>query len=88
LQTYYNSAFTNNVINSIVDGDTLFVADVNGSDIFNWYVYQAATRAGFTEIIFCDEKLYHGGIGSIHCGTNVLRVIPGLGSGDEWWNLS
>ena len=84
--------YTNNVVNSIVDGDTLFVAYVHGPtvgsiNLFNDYVIKAARKVGFTTILTCEERYYHNGDGSIHCGTNVLRRIPVLGSGLEWWNL-
>ena len=74
-------AYTNNVINSLVDGDTLFVANVhgpivNGTNLFNWYVSEAAKRVGFTNVIVCEERAYHNWKGSIHCGTNVLRKMP------------
>jgi len=84
-------AYTNNVVNSIVDGDRLFVADVHGptlggADLFDSYVDQAAELAGFFGgTMTCEERVYHQGIGSIHCGTNVLREIPSANA-DKWWN--
>lgn len=73
-------AYTNNVVNSLVDGDWLFVAHVhgptNGGDWFNMYVADGATLVGFTQGVACDERVYHNLGGSIHCGTNVLPQIP------------
>ena len=85
-------AFSNNVVNSIVDGNTLFVANVHGPvvsgvNIFNDYVIKAAQKVGFTNIVSCEDIVYHNDTGSIHCGTTVLRKIPLLGSDLEWWNL-
>jgi hypothetical protein len=78
-------AYTNNVVNSLVDGDWLFVAHVRGptvsQDWFNDYVHAAAGLVGFTNVLSCEERTYHNGAGSIHCGTNVLREIPAC----PWW---
>jgi len=80
-------ACSNNVINCLVDGNTLVFADVKGPvvggrDLFNWYVFQAADLVGFTgSIAACEERVYHNWFGSIHCGTNVLRQIPAT----YWW---
>jgi len=90
-------AATNNVINSIVDGDTLFVARTYGPavwpgqpggpnrDIFEFYVEEAAHKAGFTTVYFNEERDYHTGTGSIHCASNVLRLIPDQAA-EKWWN--
>jgi hypothetical protein len=84
-------AYTNNVINSIVDGSTLLVARPHGPEygsgfkIFDDYVEKAANRVGFTTVLFNEERVYHKGIGSIHCGTNVMRLIPDSDN-DQWWN--
>lgn len=85
-------AFSNNVVNSLVDGHTIFMSQIYGptvgsENIFNNYVIQATRKVGFTNVILNDELVYHLGTGSIHCGTNVLREIPLLGSDLEWWNL-
>jgi protein-arginine deiminase len=79
-------AFANNVVNSLVDGASLFVADVfgpsvDGDDLFDQYVADAATLVGFTQVVACEERVYHNLEGSIHCGTNVLREIPA----SPWW---
>ena len=77
--------FANNVVNSLVDGDWLFVAHVHGptvsQDWFNDYVQAAAGLVGFTKVLSCEERTYHNGAGCIHCGTNVLREIPA----SPWW---
>ena len=70
------AAYTNNVVNSLVDGNTLFAADVHIPG-FNNYVAKVAAKAGFN-VISCDERAYHNGTGSIHCGTNVIRVMPSV----------
>lgn len=86
----YALAYTNNVVNSLVDGNRIFVADVQGPvdssiNVFNNYANLAVRRVGFTIVNFCEEMTYHTCSGSIHCGTTVLRVIP---EDDlEWWNL-
>jgi len=80
-------AYSNNVINCLVDGNRLVFADVKGPvagghDLFNWYVVQAANLVGFTgSIAASEERVYHNDFGSIHCGTNVLREIPW----EYWW---
>lgn len=80
-------ALTNNVVNSIVHGDKIIVADVAGpnvggatGDIFDFYVEEAAKLVGFTTVEKTVETYYHNLLGSIHCGTNVIREIE-----DKWW---
>lgn len=82
-------AYTNNVINGIVHGDKLLVADVAGpnvgggiGDIFDYYVDQAAQLVGFTTVLTANEVWYHNWQGSIHCATNVIREIDGM-----WWEI-
>jgi hypothetical protein len=90
-------ALTNNVVNALVDDNRLFVAHVHGPtvdnvDLFNDYVDKAAELVGFKVkkppkvdlVIQSEERVYHNGTGSIHCGTNVLREIPT----QKWWNTS
>jgi hypothetical protein len=111
--TVLNNAkvFTNNVINSLVDGNTLFCPFVFGphvdstdpsTSVFNNYVSYVVTKdylgkneegsivlksSDISNVSFCDDRVYHRGTGSLHCATNVLRKIPQLGSGKEWWEL-
>lgn len=96
-------AFTNNVINSLVDGNTMFCPHVDGpSNVFNNYVSYVVTKnylgkneegsivlksSEISSVIFSNDFYYHVGCGSIHCGTNVLRKMPVFGSGKEWWML-
>jgi len=84
-QNFGALAFANNVVNSLVDGDWLFVAHVHGptvsQDWFHDYVQAAAGLVGFTTVTACEERVYHNLEGSIHCGTNVLREIPAC----PWW---
>lgn len=83
-------AVTNNVVNSLVDGNRLLVGHVHGptvqnDNLFNDYVDQAANLVGFANgATRSEERAYHNGVGSIHCGTNVLREIPA----EKWWNVS
>lgn len=88
-------AYTNNVINAMTDKNMLFVASVWGPtvagsavgasgsvNLFNWYVEKVANRIGFTSVHFSDDRVYHNGTGSIHCGTNVIRELYA----EDWWN--
>lgn len=75
------------MINSIVHGDKLLLADVAGpdvggaiGDILDYYVREAAELVGFATVETTDDAWYHNGCGSIHCGTNVIRTIDG-----DWW---
>jgi len=84
-------AFTNNVTNCLVDGNDVFVAqtygphvDIGGGaavDILEDYVDRMLGRAGYTDVHFCEERVYHNNAGSIHCGTNVRRSV----SSPNWW---
>ncbi len=86
-------AYTNNVVNSVVDGATIFVSRTFGPrvlggatpDIFEWYVDTMCKRVGFTTVRFCEERIYHNGQGSVHCGSNVRRKMPSK-TEDIWWN--
>ncbi|MBP5621932.1 MAG: hypothetical protein J6X44_07955 [Thermoguttaceae bacterium] len=48
---------------------------------------KAGKKVGFVTVIACEESLYHNSMGSIHCGTNVLRKMPSSSYGLEWWRL-
>jgi len=84
-------ALTNNNVNSLIDGNRIVSPQPWGphvdlgsgpEDIFEKYVEAMFTRAGYTNIVFADERVtYHNQAGSIHCGTNSSREIP---SGN-WW---
>ena len=85
-------AYTNNHVNCLVDGDTVFTASSHGpvvdydssgtaSDILGDYVSAMFARAGYTAITQANEVYYHNRLGSIHCGTNARRVAPTY----EWW---
>jgi hypothetical protein len=83
-------AFTKNNVNSLVSGDTIITPKTVGpvvnwgegaQDIFEFYIERIFTRAGYTNVQFTDEMLYHNTYGSIHCATNVLRRIPER----NWW---
>lgn len=84
-------AFTNNVVNSLVDGNTLFIPRTwgpkvmpNNEDLFAYYSREAAKKVGFVTVTASEERVYHNNSGSIHCGTNVLRQIPDVDA-DKWW---
>ncbi len=83
-------AFTKNNVNSLVSGETIITAETVGpvvdwgageQDIFRYYIDRIYSRAGYSNVVFADEMLYHNNHGSIHCGTNVLRNIPTR----HWW---
>jgi hypothetical protein len=83
-------AFTKNNVNSLVSGDTIITAQTVGpvvdwgegaQDIFGYYIQNIYERAGFSNVVFADDLMYHNSQGSIHCGTNVLRRIPTR----NWW---
>jgi hypothetical protein len=64
--------YTNNVVNSLVDGYAFFVADVDGptvggSDLFDSYVDEAAKLAGIVGgATKCEERVYHVSVRQIH----------------------
>jgi hypothetical protein len=83
-------AFTKNNINSLVSGETIITPETVGpivnwgegaQDIFGFYLERILIQAGYLNVQFTDEMLYHNTHGSIHCGTNVLRRIPEK----NWW---
>jgi len=76
-------AYTINHVNCLVDGNTVFTGDPNESTgTFINYVEDLFVEAGYTTDVNTPDSLrYHKWDGDIHCGTNVIRVIPG----DKWW---
>jgi hypothetical protein len=83
---------TNNSVNCLVDMNTVFTAkqfgpDVdylnNGmvSDILEDYVRAMFVKV-YSNVNMPDETYYHSMLGSIHCATNVQRVIPSY----KWWD--
>ena len=87
-----SAAFTTNHINSLADGDTVFTGnaygpgvldDPNEPDILMNYVEKLLKKAGFSDVNDADSRVYHNGLGDIHCGTNVQRVIPDY----NWWEF-
>jgi hypothetical protein len=84
--------FSANHINALV-GDNATVVSMqaygpkvnwNGagnSDLFEAYASSAYRAAGFQKIVYTDARLYHDAGGSLHCGTNVIRSVPGA----KWW---
>ena len=85
-------AYTNNHVNCLVDGNFVLTAESHepvvdynqsgtASDILGDYAQAAFRRAGYASIDEADERWYHNAYGSIHCGTNVQRVVPT----HKWW---
>ena len=85
------AAFTNNIVNCFVDGPRVIAAEINGphieykpgytGDIMKDYAQKLFELAGYTDIRFVDEHIYHDRYGSVHCGTNSRREIPSY----NWW---
>ncbi|MCX5636273.1 MAG: protein-arginine deiminase family protein [Planctomycetota bacterium] len=78
-------AYTINHVNCLVDDSRVFTGETHESTgTFTTYVRNLFERAGFepSGIIESDSRFYHQGIGDIHCGTNVQRVIP---NSYNWW---
>ena len=91
-QPWRLGAFTTNHVNSIMDGQMVVAGGSYGprvnfdgsgvkKDLFDAYARAAFGRAGFTKIFFADTRLYHDVSGSLHCGTNTIRVTPAT----KWW---
>ena len=85
-------AYTNNTVNSLVDGARIITAQTFGPkidlgtgtvrDIFESYMISIWNKAGYTNVVHADERAtYHNYCGSIHCGTNVRRTITTT----NWW---
>lgn len=84
-------AYTTDHVNSIINGTTVVAGkaygpsvdyDGNGAkDILEEYAKAMFIKAGYSNIIFTDARWYHNDEGLAHCGTNVLRAIPGY----SWW---
>lgn len=58
--------------------------DQNGivtMDDFTTSEIPSCIKAGYTNKIMADSRLYHDTQGSLHCGTNVRRILPAL----NWW---
>jgi hypothetical protein len=83
--------FSVNHINSLVDGPTVVTGkafgpkvawrDATKRDLLQDYVTATFKRAGYTAVEVVDSTTYHNSGGNIHCGTNVIREIPG----GFWW---
>ena len=91
---YYHGmavSLTNNHVNALVDGATIITAQAHGPvvdlgegpvDILADYVAAELRRAGYQDIVFVDDRAaYQNHTGSVHCATNVFRVIPDT----NWW---
>ena len=84
-------AYTVDHANSLVDETTVITGNAYGpsvnydgtgaKDILNEYVTAMFQKAGYTNIIMADARYYHDNYGSLHCGTNVQRILPAL----NWW---
>jgi len=53
------------------------------TDILMHYTREAMELAGYTNIVAPDSRVYHNGVGNIHCGTNARRTIPAY----NWWEM-
>ena len=83
--------FSTNHINSLVDRSTVVSGKAYGpkvnwsgrgsTDLFQDYTQSAFRAAGYLQIVFTDSRLYHDAGGSLHCGTNVIRLAPAA----KWW---
>jgi len=76
-------AYTNNVVNSVVNDSTIIMPLVAKEvNVMNDYIREAAKRAGFAagDIHQVSDQTYHDNTGSLHCGANVFREID-----DDWW---
>jgi hypothetical protein len=90
-QPWRLAAFTTNSLNCLSDGQTIVAGKQFGprvnwdgrgaSDLFEAYTAATFRKAGYASITFTDTRLYHDSGGGIHCGTNVMRAIPGA----KWW---
>ncbi|MEM6315695.1 MAG: protein-arginine deiminase family protein, partial [Planctomycetota bacterium] len=87
----FAAAYTNNHVNLLSglmpDGTATaytplsFGPEVNyrglgNESLFDNYVADSLADAGYDNTVFADARVYHNGIGSIHCGTNVIREVP------------
>lgn len=69
-------AYIINHVNCLVDGGTVFTGKTHEEytgNILKTYVTNMFGKAGYTTITDADSSYYHGGVGDIHCGTNVRR---------------
>ncbi|MCH8828848.1 MAG: hypothetical protein IID45_04645 [Planctomycetes bacterium] len=84
-------AYTVDHANLLDDGTTIITGNAYGSsvnydgtgakDILKEYVTAMFQKAGYTNIMMTDVRNYHDDFGSLHCGTNVRRILPAL----NWW---
>lgn len=51
-----------------------------GQDIFQYYAARMYERAGFTDVDFLDDWLFHTSSGDLHCATNTYRDVSA-----PWW---
>lgn len=87
-------AYTPDFVNSFVNGSTVITGRAFGpivnwsgngaSDILQAYASAEYRSAGLQNIITVDARAYQNEDGSVHCATNVIRVIPGP---KMWWEI-
>jgi Protein-arginine deiminase (PAD) len=85
------SPFSTNHVNSLVSGSTVITGAAYGpivnfdgtgkKDLFQDYARRVFHRMGYRVVKFTDSRIYHNSGGSIHCGTNAIRLLPV----DAWW---
>ena len=87
-----SAPFSTNHINSIVDGQTVVAGKAYGPQVNLDGSGQERPVRGLRraprsappasrKIVFADARLYHDASGSLHCGTNAIRVAPAA----KWW---
>lgn len=54
-------------------------------DILEAYIMARLVPLGLTPVFIDDWNGYHKDVGDLHCGTKVLRRMPVIKTGDEWW---
>ncbi|KAF5120935.1 Protein-arginine deiminase type-3 [Metarhizium anisopliae] len=74
-------------INSVVLGNRQILAPnpwgpkIDGHDVLAAAVKAAYDRANYTIYLIDDWFTHHGGVGDVHCGSNVIRELMGV----KWW---
>ncbi len=49
------------------------------------YMAARLVPLGLRPVFIDDWHAYHHDVGDLHCGTKVLRRMPNIALGDEWW---
>ncbi len=88
-----SSCYTVDHVNCLVGGDTVFTGDSFGpvvdyldtgaTDILEDYLTAIFGKAGISNVVTVDSRIYEENGGSVHCGTNARREIPTY----NWWEF-